>query len=61
MNEGTKTGLFWGVAVAMLAIAASVAWRSDSTEDDEGSIVGQVLFEKFTDPELAASMKIVTF
>ncbi len=59
MNEGTKTGIFWTVAVVMIAIAALVAWPRTSDEPD--TIAGQMLFEKFTDPLAAASMKIVTF
>ncbi len=60
MNEGTKTGIFWCIAVVMLAIAAFVAWPT-STERDSDSFAGSLLFEKFTDPLAAASMKIVTF
>lgn len=59
MNEGTKTGLFWGVAVVMLAIAMFVAWPT--TTDTEGTFINELLFEQFTDPLAAASMKIVTF
>lgn len=59
MNEGTKTAVFWGVAVVTLAIAALVAWRPTSEPDDQ--VAGTNLFEDFKDPLAAASMKIVTF
>ena len=59
MNEGTKTGIFWCIAVVMLAIAAFVAWPT--SKERETTVAGTLLFEKFSDPLAAASMKIVTF
>ncbi len=59
MNEGTKTGIFWCIAVVMLAIAALVAWPTST--DPTGVVAGTDLFDKFTDPQAAASLKIVTF
>ncbi len=61
MNEGTKTGIFWLVAVAMLSVAAFVAWPSQVKEDSDRFVPGLPLFDTFTDPLAAASMKIVTF
>ncbi|TWU47688.1 DUF4340 domain-containing protein [Rubripirellula reticaptiva] len=59
MNEGKKTGLFWVAAVATAAVATFVSWPREVVQTDNGA--GQMLFEKFTDPLAAASMKIVTF
>ncbi|MGB7325797.1 MAG: hypothetical protein WBD31_13060 [Rubripirellula sp.] len=59
MNEGKKTGLFWVAALAMAAVATFVSWPREVVQTDNGA--GQMLFEKFTDPLAAASMKIVTF
>ncbi len=59
MNEGTKTGVFWGIAIVMMVIAAIVAWPKSTDEPD--TIAGRQLFEDFTDPLAAANMKIVTF
>ncbi len=60
MNETTKTGVFWGVAVVTLGIAALVAWPV-STKSQRTTRVGQPLFEEFKDPLVASSLKIVTF
>ena len=60
MNEGTKTGVFWGVAVVMLAIGVFVAWPR-ATENETAGIIGKPMFESFKDPLAAGSMKIVTF
>ncbi len=60
MNEGTKTGIFWVVAVVMLGIATLVAWPP-TNESETGGFVGKPLFEEFKDPLAAASLKIVTY
>lgn len=60
MNEGTKTGIFWAVAVVMVGIAIFVAWPA-GMDDAVGVRVGKPLFEEFKDPLAAASLKIVTF
>lgn len=60
MNEGIKTGLFWLVAAAMLAAAIVVSWPKQYSDEKE-IVPGQLLFENFTDPLAAASMRIVTF
>ncbi|WP_186775272.1 DUF4340 domain-containing protein [Rubripirellula tenax] len=59
MNEGKKTGLFWVIAAATATVATFVSWPRAVVQTDNGA--GQMLFEKFTDPLAAASMKIVTF
>ena len=63
MNETKKTGIFWGVAAATLAIAAIVAVPSADTESDSsyGGLIGTPLFAEFKDPLNASSLKIVTF
>jgi hypothetical protein len=43
----------------MLAFAVFVAWPAST--DTDVTFVGQLMFEEFTDPIAAASMKIVTF
>lgn len=61
MNEGAKTGVFWLAAVVMLGIAMFVAWPKEVSEEYSGRPVGGLLFDQFTDPSAASSMKIVTF
>ncbi|MEM9646040.1 MAG: hypothetical protein AAF989_13715, partial [Planctomycetota bacterium] len=60
MNELNKTGLFWVAAAAMLGIGTFLAWPT-APPNDEGGSIGQPLFEKFTDPLAAASMKLTTY
>lgn len=60
MSEGTKTASFWGVAAVAVAIAALTAWPR-SVVEPQASLIGQLLFEEFTDPMIAASLEIVTF
>lgn len=60
MNEGTKTGIFWAVAVVMAGFATFVAWPTQ-TDDPVGVRIGKPLFEEFQDPLAAANLKIVTF
>ncbi|QDS93042.1 hypothetical protein FF011L_17970 [Roseimaritima multifibrata] len=60
MNEEAKTGIFWAVAIVVAAVATFVAWPT-TIESEESAQVGKPLFEKFTDPLAAASLKIVTF
>ncbi len=60
MNEGTKTGAFWAIAVVMLAIASFVAWPVQ-TKNERNVDVGRPMFEEFKDPLAAASLKVVTF
>lgn len=59
MNEGAKTGIFWGVALSMLAVALWVAWPK--TTEAKRTFAGEDLFETFKDPLAAANMKITTF
>jgi hypothetical protein len=60
VNEGAKTGIFWGTALVVLAVAIFVSWppRVDS---DTQALIGQPLFPAFTDPLAASSLRIVTF
>lgn len=60
MNENTKTGIFWGIAFVMLAIALLVAWPQQE-RSEQSLLVGKPLFEQFEDPLTAASMRIVSF
>ena len=60
MSEGTKTASFWGVAAVAVAIAAFTAWPR-SVVEPQSSLIGQSLFEEFTDPMVAASLEIITF
>lgn len=60
MSEGTKTACFWGVATVALVVAAVAAWPRKVTEP-QATLVGQPLFEEFTDPLAAASLEIITF
>jgi len=59
VTEVIKTLIFAGVAIAISLVAAFVSWPR-ATEQTE-SRVGTALFEQFTDPLAASSMKIVTF
>ncbi len=60
MNEGTKTGVFWGVAVVMLGFAALLSWpvAENTSVDNE---IGEPMFVDFKDPLVASSLKVVTF
>ncbi|MFG0262049.1 MAG: DUF4340 domain-containing protein [Novipirellula sp. JB048] len=60
MNEGTKTGIFWGVALVILGVATLVAWPT-AHQDETGGFIGKPLFEEFKDPLVAASLRIVTY
>lgn len=60
MNEGAKTGMYWGVAAVMLAVATFVSWPQETDSDSE-SLIGQPLFPTFTDPLAASSLRIVKF
>ena len=60
VNEGKKTGIFWGVAGVVALIAIIASWKSEAPEDGPGDGIGADLFI-WKDPLLASSMKIVTF
>ena len=60
MSEGTKTVSFWGVALVSVVVASIAAWPR-SVVEPQASLVGQPLFEEFTDPSIAASLEIITF
>ncbi len=59
MTEVIKTLIFAGVAIAISMVAAFVSWPRAAEQSE--SRVGTALFEQFTDPLAASSMKIVTF
>ena len=59
MTEVIKTLIFAGVAIAICMVAAIVSWPRAAEQTE--SRVGSALFEQFTDPLAASSMKIVTF
>ena len=59
MTEVIKTLIFAGVAIAISMVAAFVSWPKAAEQTE--SRVGTALFEQFTDPLAASSMKIVTF
>ncbi len=59
MTEVIKTLIFAGVAIAISMVAAFVSWPRAAEQTE--SRVGTALFEQFTDPLAASSMKIVTF
>ncbi|MFK8115644.1 MAG: DUF4340 domain-containing protein [Rubripirellula sp.] len=60
MNEAVKTGVFWLIAVIMIGLATLIAWPTQVTTVTNVPVGGD-MFEEFTDPSMAASMKIVTF
>ena len=59
MTEVIKTLIFAGVAVVVSLAATFVSWPRAT--DQSESRAGLALFETFTDPLTASSMKIVTF
>jgi len=59
VTEVIKTLIFAGVAIVISLVAAFVSWPK--AEEQTESRVGTALFEQFTDPLAASSMKIVTF
>ena len=60
MNETTKTGIYWALALVALAIGVFVS-LPPTTQSDLSTVVGTPLIESFNDPGAAASMKLVTF
>ncbi len=60
MNEGAKTGIFWVVAIALLAVAMFVS-MPQQTVDEAQSLIGNPLFPAFTDPLAASSLRVTTF
>jgi hypothetical protein len=58
MNQWTRTGIFAGIAVACVLFAVLSRPRPIGPRDGE-SAVGQVLFEKLTNPKAINSMEIL--
>ncbi|MDA1054967.1 MAG: DUF4340 domain-containing protein [Planctomycetota bacterium] len=59
MNEGTKTGIFAGIAV-LLGCVWLIARPTEKQGEDIGT-PGRVLFEKLDDPAQAASLEILRY
>lgn len=60
MNEGAKTGIFWAVAVALLAVAIFVSMPPQTVNETQ-SLIGNPLFPAFTDPLTANSLRVTSF
>lgn len=60
MNEGAKTGIFWAVAVALLAVAIFVSVPTQTVNETQ-SLIGNPLFPAFTDPLAANSLRVMSF
>ncbi|QDS87597.1 hypothetical protein EC9_17760 [Rosistilla ulvae] len=60
MSESGKTGVFWLVASAVVAMAAIVAWPR-STETDLAALIGKPIFENFNDVLDVSMLKIDRF
>lgn len=61
MSEGTKTGIFAGVAAVAVLLAVAMSWsgsQASSTPDQE---IGGELFKDFQDPGKATSLEIVKY
>ncbi len=58
MTEGRKTGIFALIAGAVALLAWATTNRNRIDTSDVTQMIGKVLFEKFTDPVNAASLKI---
>lgn len=62
VTEATKTGIIAAVAGVTTLLAVMTTTRNYSTGKNEATArVGQVLFDKFTDPLTAASLKILKY
>ncbi len=61
MTEGTKTGSLAVVAGVIALLAWATSSRNNSYAPQNRDLVGKVLFEKFTDPVAAASLKILRY
>ena len=59
MTEGRKTAIFALVAVVITAAAWATTTRNNTNVTDVRGLVGSTLYEKFTDPLSAASMRIL--
>ncbi len=60
MTEGTKTGSLAAV-VGIVALLAWVTSNGNRVNTKIGELIGKPLFEKFTDPLAAASLKILRY
>ena len=59
MSESAKTGTFWGIALVAFLIGYFVS--RPSQQQDAEPVAGRILFEKFTDPLMAANLSVTTF
>jgi hypothetical protein len=62
VTENAKTGIFAAVAAAIGCIAwFTMPQQATSIKDDTQQLIGKPMFESFTDPNSAATLKIVKF
>jgi hypothetical protein len=61
VNEGAKTGIFWGLALILVTFAFVVARPRSEQDTSVAKIVDKSLFEGFTDATTAAKLKIIKF
>ncbi len=61
MTEGTKTGLFAVIAGVIALAAWMTTGRNVTNQADVKNLIGKTLFEKFTDPLEASSLKILKY
>jgi hypothetical protein len=61
VTEGRKTGIMALVAMLLTALAWGTSGRTTSLSPSIKSMKGKVLFEKFTDPVDAASLKLLRY
>ncbi len=61
MNESTKTGAFWGLAVVLVIIAVLMARPQTVQDVNTNTLIGETLFKDFNDATKAAKLKIVKF
>ena len=59
MSEWTKTFVFGGVALILMLVAFLT--QPSTAVPDTPDIVGDMLFDKFDDPQKATSLKITKF
>lgn len=62
MTDNAKTGIFVGAAAALgLFTWLTMPRQFSSIKDDSKALIGKPLFEKFTDPTVAATLDIIKY